>query len=462
MAGKKVVRYRRRPKAATIIFGIVLVYIICFISIYVSKAKVQTYEVEVGSLMNNASFTAVALRQEEVYNSSYSGDINYYQREGTRVMTNDTVYTVDETGRVSEILAQYTSGEGNKLSDENLAVIKNTLTNYITEYDDNDFSAVYDLKSDLNATVLQSINENIMANLDSIVTSTGSQDLFKTVKAEKPGIVVYSVDGYEGVTEETIGNVDFKKKSYDKQNLKTEKLIAANDSAYKLITSENWTLMFPITQTDIDKYSLSSKDTISIKFTKDNITGTFPFKIVNNGKNSYGRITLSKYMIRYATERFLDIEIIVSGKSGIKVPVSAVTENEFYKIPKDYLITNGEKGNYGFFVEKNNNEGQMTQVFQDVDIYKSTDDCVYVKKSELTEGTSIIKMDSNDRFVVGPVEKLKGVYCVNTGYTVFKLVEIIDGNNEYYIVKQSLSHGVSIYDRIILDADKYSENEMIY
>ena len=28
-------------------------------------------------------------------------------------------------------------------------------------------------------------------------------------------------------------------------------------------------------------------------------------------------------MIRYATERFLDIEIIVSGKSGIKVPVSA-------------------------------------------------------------------------------------------------------------------------------------------
>ena len=107
MAGKKVVRYRRKPKAAAIIFGIVLVYIVCFIVIYVSKAKVQTYEVEVGSLMNNASFTAVALRQEEVYNSSYSGDINYYQREGTRVMTGDTVYTVDETGRVSDILAQY-------------------------------------------------------------------------------------------------------------------------------------------------------------------------------------------------------------------------------------------------------------------------------------------------------------------------------------------------------------------
>lgn len=462
MAGKKVVRYRRKPKAAAIIFGIVLVYIVCFIVIYVSKAKVQTYEVEVGSLMNNASYTAVAIRQEEVYNSSFSGDINYYQREGTRVMTDDTVYTVDETGRVSDILAQYTSGDGNTLSDDNLAVIKNTLTNYKTQYGEDDFGAIYDLKSDINATVLQSINENIMANLDSIVASTGSQDLFKTVKAEKPGIVVYSVDGYEDVTPDKISRVDFKKASYEKQNLKSEKLIAASDPAYKLITSENWTLMFPVTQSDIDKYSLSSKDTISIKFTKDNITGTFPFKIVNDGKNSYGEITLSKYMIRYATERFLDIEIIVSGKSGIKVPVSAVTENEFYKIPKEYLLTNGEKGDYGFFIEQSDSDGQVNTVFKAADIYKSTDDYVYVKETAISSGTSIIKMDSNDRFVVGPVEKLKGVYCVNTGYTVFKLVEILDGNNEYYIVKQSLSHGVSIYDRIILDADKYSENEMIY
>ena len=357
---------------------------------------------------------------------------------------------------------RYTSGDGNALSDENLTVIKNTLTNYKTEYADSGFSAVYDLKSDLNATVLQSINENIMANLDSIVASTGSQDLFKTAKSDKPGIVVYSVDGYEGVTEETIGSVDFKKKSYDKQSLKSEKLITASDPAYKLITSENWTLMFPITQSDIDKYSLSSKDTLSIKFTKDNISGTFPFKIVNDGKNSYGEITLSKYMIRYATERFLDIEIIVSGKSGIKVPVSAVTENEFYKIPKEYLITNGEKGDYGFLVEQSDSDGKLNQVFKAVDIYKSNDEAVYIKKTELAAGTGIIRMDSSDRFVVGPVEKLRGVYCVNTGYTVFKLVEVIDGNNEYYILKQSLSHGVSIYDRIILDADKYSENEMIY
>ena len=54
------------------------------------------------------------------------------------------------------------------------------------------------------------------------------------------------------------------------------------------------------------------------------------------------------------------------------------------------------------------------------------------------------------------------VYCVNTGYTIFCPVEIIDENNEYYIVKQNLTHGISVYDRIILDALKYQPNEMIY
>ena len=462
MAGKKVVRYRRKPKAAAIIFGIVLVYIVCFIVIYVSKAKVQTYEVEVGSLMNNASFTAVALRQEEVYNSSYSGDIKYYQREGTRVMTGDTVYTVDETGRVSDILAQYTSGDGNALSDDNLTVIKNTLTNYKTEYADSGFSAVYDLKSDLNATVLQSINENIMANLDSIVASTGSQDLFKTAKSDKPGIVVYSVDGYEGVTEETIGSVDFKKKSYNKSNLKAESIMVTGNPAYKMVTSENWYLMIKLNQDDISKYGLQSKKTIDIKVKKDNMTFTCGFSIIEKGDGIYGRLSLDSYMIRYASERFLDIELVTTGKSGMKIPVSSVTENDFYEIPKSYMTKGGNSNNYGFIVEKYDENGNIVPSFAEADIYKTTDEYVYVNKESFESGQVIVMPDSSSRFVIGPAAKLKGVYCVNTGYTIFCPVEILDQNNEYYIVKQKITHGITVYDRILLEADKYKPNEMIY
>lgn len=42
------------------------------------------------------------------------------------------------------------------------------------------------------------------------------------------------------------------------------------------------------------------------------------------------------------------------------------------------------------------------------------------------------------------------------------MMKNIDRNNEYYIVKQKVAHGITVYDRIILDADKYEPNEMIY
>ena len=53
---------------------------------------------------------------------------------------------------------------------------------------------------------------------------------------------------------------------------------------------------------------------------KDNLTTTANFKIVKGkDKKKYGVITLSKYATRYATDRFLDIEIVETPVSGLKV-----------------------------------------------------------------------------------------------------------------------------------------------
>ena len=68
----------------------------------------------------------------------------------------------------------------------------------------------------------------------------------------------------------------------------------------------------------------------------------------------------------------------------------------------------------------------------------------YVSKEDFTAGSNIVKPDSTERYVIGAVEKLKGVYCINTGYTTFKLVDIIDENNEYVISKKSISQEVHV------------------
>lgn len=458
---KKVIKYRRKPKAAALIFAVVLIYVVCFVVMYLSKSKVRTYEVDTGALTANMTYTGIALRSEQVYDSQFSGNINYYQREGSRVKIGDTLYTVDETGRVSDILSQYSKEGENSLSAQSLTSIKSTLNNFRTGYDGNNFSEIYDLKTDLNATVLQSINESIMQNLESIIASTGSQNLFQTVTAESTGTVVYYVDGYENLTPETLTAASFNKEQYSKQNLKAEELIVANHPAYKMITSENWNIMIPLTQDDITAYDLSNRTSVTIKIKKDNLTTAAGFSLVNQDGTFYGKISLNKYVIRYATERFLDIELVTNNRSGLKLPVSAVTENEFYTIPKEFLTTGGNSNSSGFIIEQYEN-GQLQTNFSDAEIYKTTDTLCYVSKADFTAGSTVVKPDSSERYVMGVTEKLKGVYCINTGYTVFKLVEIIDQNNEYCIVRKGVSHGIGIYDRIVLDAQQYTENQMIY
>ena len=459
---RKVIKYRRKPKAAAFIFAVVLIYVVCFVALYVTKAKVRTYEVDIGALTSNATFTGIALRSEEVVNSSYSGNINYYQKEAARVKVDDTICTVDETGRVSEILSQYTKSDENSLSKQNLASIKSMLNNFRTNYDGNNFSDIYDLKTDLNSAVLQAMNENIIANLDNIVASTGSENLFQTIKSTRTGTVVYYTDGYESVTTDNITNDLFDKNNYKKNNLKSEDLVVSESPAYKIITDEEWNIVIMLTQKDIVSYDLENKKNVTIKIKKDNIEVTGSFSIINKDGNYYGVIGLNKYMVRYATERFLDIELTATNNTGLKIPSSAVTEEEFYTIPKEYLTTGGNSNSYGFICEEYNSSGELKTKFVEADIYKSDDSVCYVSTEDFASGNSIIKPDSSDRYVIGPTEKLKGVYCINTGYTVFKLVEIIDENNEYIIAKRNVSYGISVYDRIVLDADKYSVNQLIY
>lgn len=457
-----VLKYRRKPQAAAIIFTMVLAYVICFVAMYLSKSKVQVYEVDMGALTSNAVYTGIAIREESVYNSDYSGNINYYKKEGSKVKVGDTIYTVDETGRVAEILSQYSNSGENTLSLSSLATIKSMLNSFRTGYNGNNFSDIYDLKTDLNAEVLQSMNESIMENLESIIQSTGSQDLFRTIATDASGVVAYYVDGYEGLNIEDINEKHFDRNSYAKQNLKAEELIVNSNPAYKLITGEDWQIIIPLTEKDIKEYDLNNKNSVSIKFKKDNITASGGFSVLSQNGSYYGKITLSKYMIRYATERFLDIELITSSKNGLKIPVSAITENEFYTIPKEFLTTGGNSNDKGFICETYDTAGNVTTTFESVSIYKSTDTVCYVSKDELQSGCNIVMPDSSKRYTVGPVEKLKGVYCVNTGYTVFKLIDIIDQNDEYIISKSGIAHGIGAYDRIVLDASKYSPGQMVY
>ena len=86
----------------------------------------------------------------------------------------------------------------------------------------------------------------------------------------------------------------------------------------------------------------------------------------------------------------------------------------------------------------------------------------YVDKQDLNSGDYIIMPDSNERYQVGASSGLSGVYNVNKGYAVFKQIEIIDENAEYYIVKKGTSFGLSAFDHIVLEGSMIREEDIIY
>lgn len=458
----KIIKYKRKPSVALAIFAVVLIYVICFVVLYISKSKVQVYEVDMGSLSTNAEFTGIAVRQEVVYDSAYSGNINYYKKEGTKVKVGDTVYTVDETGRVADILAEYNGYGENSMSKDSLATIKSMLNTFRTGYNGSNFSDIYDLKADINSEVLYAMNANIMNNLDSIIASTGSENLFRTIKSEQPGIISYYVDGYEAVTEENITSSHFNKDNYNKQNLKAEKLIVSEAPAYKLVVDEDWYILINLTQQDIINNDLSNRSSVNVKFKRDGVAATCGFSIVMKDGGYYGKLSLSKYVIRYVNDRFLDIELMSSTRNGLKIPVSALTDCEFYTIPKEFLTTGGNSNNNGFICETYDASGNIQTQFVSTTVYKTIDDMCYISTDAISAGTNVVMPDSSKRYTVSSIQKLKGVYCINSGYTDFKLVEIIDQNSEYIISKKGIANGISLYDRIILDAEKYTVNQMVY
>ena len=70
-------------------------------------------------------------------------------------------------------------------------------------------------------------------------------------------------------------------------------------------------------------------------------------------------------MIRYAQERYLDLELILEDESGLKIPKSSVTSKEFYIVPEDYLTQGGNSKSSGVLVD----EGKDQAVFH-TDVYK--------------------------------------------------------------------------------------------
>ena len=201
---------------------------------------------------------------------------------------------------------------------------------------------------------------------------------------------------------------------------------------------------------------------VKIKFLKDGLTTTANIKVVKGqDRKYYGIITLSKYMIRYVTDRFVNIQIIDDVSKGLKIPKTSLVSKSLYVIPKSYGAEGGNSDKIGFNRQVKV-EGKITNEFYYPTIAYSDKDNYYVSTALFENGDVLTAIDSSEQYIIGKTQDFVGVYNINNGYTVFVRVNILESTDEYYIVKQGDIYGLSLYDRIVLDGSTVSENQIIF
>lgn len=440
------------------IFGAMTVYIIAVIVSYMKLEPIQGYEIQLGSLSISKTFTGIAIRQEELLHSPYTGYINYFVREGERVSTRDTVYSVDESGKLASLLNAGDMGE-TSYTDEELGEFRSEVVQYDRGFDSKDFSSVYDFKYNIESSVMKLVNINMYESLEAL-NQSNLGGMVSLCAAGKTGYVVYNTDGYETLTPEQITADMFDQSTYEKNRVNNNDLIEKNAVVGKIVTDENWSLVIPIEEERAAE--LEEAEYVQVKFIKTQETSWGQVVIHHLEDNVYAELIFNNSCISFCTDRYIDIELVVNDQQGLKIPNSAIAEKEFFIIPADFMTKGGPNGNYGVLKEKADENGNLVNEFVETNVYSSDEEEFYIDSSELKVGDYICKMDSTEKMAISRTGVLTGVYNMNKGYADFKQINVLAKNDEYSIVSSSTQYGLTVYDRIVLDATSVNNNDFIY
>ena len=344
-----------------------------------------------------------------------------------------------------------------QLSDDDLEEMKTDISIFQHNYSDKTFSDLYSFEYDLKGTALKLNNYNLLNNVDSLAGSeTG---IVSFCNAPESGVIVYSTDGYESLTAETISANGLKEENYVKNLLNSNQLVSANEPVYKLVTSENWSIIIEVTEERAQQ--LEAEEYVKVKFLKNQYTSWAQVSIIRRDEQIFAKLDFTNSMITFAAERFIDIEVQLDEEKGLNIPNSSIVEKEFYLIPKEYVQMSSKGQLDGFLRETYDENGKVSSELIEATIYSESETDYYVDTSTLRIGDYIVMPESQNKYPISKVGTLIGVYNMDKGYADFKEITVLYSNEEYSIVKSNTQYGLSVYDHIVLDAASVQENDFL-
>ena len=376
-----------------------VVYFAIFSILALTSSKTKYYEVAPGSNAENNSkiYSGLSIRKEKVAKANSTGYIEFFVRDGLRVSKNTTLYSIDSSGKLTDYIAK--NNKNSKLSSENVSSLNDLISDYSSDYDDMSFNDVYEFKSSLKGSVIDLISSK---TLKKIAKKTGTS--YSINKSKYSGIVSYQLDGFENISPVELKESDFTKASRKITTIKTGDEMAKGEKIYKVITDDEWSIAIQLQDEDVQKYK--NKKGVRIKFINDNINTTANFEIVNGKDNKkYGIITLSKYAIRYANDRFVNVQIIDDMEDGLKIPKTSLVKKKVFVVPKEYGTLGGNSDDVAFNVYKENGKNKI--VYPSITYSDSKN--YYISLTSFNKGDTLIMPNSTEKYIIGKTKTFDGV-----------------------------------------------------
>ena len=459
MKNKKIVRLRTFPINVVNLMPILLcLYVLWMGYSYFTKEKIRFYEVIDGGMVSDTAYTGMAMRSEVIGYADSSGYINYYIREGRHVGVGNRICSLDATGNLNTVLAQ--GREAVELEETDLSHLKKELVAFSREFDNQRFSSVYTVKTAVRTDLSEFAGYASGERLEKILEDSAAG--YTQLKAEQSGVVSYTLDGMEGLSSSELRMELFDKATYAPLRSFAGDLVEKGKPVYKIITSEKWSLLFPLTEEEFKAYG--EQTSLLIHFPEKDITTRAKYEgFIGADNGHYGKLDFDKYMIQFALERFVNFEIERVRAVGLKIPKKTVVERSFFTVPQAYLAKGGNSMENGFYLEEQKEASAVR--FVPVKIYNLAEGMCYVDasaSSPLKGGDVLVMPESEERYTIGATASLQGVFNINKGYAVFRKIDVLTANDEYFTVEKNMSYGLNVYDHILLDPAGVEEGDFIY
>lgn len=470
-----------------IVFAIIAIYLAGQIGMLLAKrSDIDVETVAYGTIDTPEIYTGLILREEYVVNSTRAGQPFYQYSQGDYIPKGAVVCTVKDTGSTDilegkldridqDILKSQKTRTDLSAFSEDISRLEDNVTRTVDAYSGrsmkSNLSYMYTMKSQVTSFMDQRNEIWLTENVESLSQLTEEKNIYEqqlaqsqsSLTAAEAGVLCLSYDGLEEtlhpdmaeeVTEKQIG-------SSKTQYISKAKGVQEGDPLFKIIESNKWYIVAYLPNTETASWEakttsrrlnmMTEEETYQVNALVESLeTGEKQTKVVFS---SY------EHMEDFMEDRTVSFSLEGAVAEGLKIPNDAIVEKSLMGIPRSCLTES--MGNTGVLLVS----GEKTK-FIDLTIVASDTDNVYIEQDNgfLKLGDVILQGTGEEakNYSLSVLEPHAGVYVANSSVAKFVVIDIVEQNQEYAIVKAGNISGLQPYDTIVSDAKNITEGQDIY